>query len=368
MIVKKGIGIDVVQAANNRIVETFEYAAKTNQKVHLCFSGGKDSIVLANLVYQLAVSGKIDKSRLIGCFIDEEAMFDDVIKIVKLWRRKFIDIGVPFEWFCLQVKHFNCLNSMTEEETFICWDERKKDVWVRERPSFAITDDEFLIPYKDNYQSFLRRYCSAHKLISMRGVRVAESVQRLRYISVTKTQNMALPIYDFQDKDIWLYIYKHNLEYPAVYENLWRIGRSKKELRISQFFSIDTAKVLVNLGEMYPDLMERVIKREPNAYICMLYWDTEMFSRRTKKRRELEDDVDQKDYKALVLDFLACPERYQHPELKDFVRNIMLRSATSGLMMQDDWKKIYECIMTGDPKRRTMRAISTFISARRRDL
>ena len=278
MIVKKGIGISVVDAARNRVLDAF----KSGKIVQLSFSGGKDSIVLAHIVFTLLQEGKIDPKHLIVIFIDEEAMFDDVINIVKLWRSRFMGLGVKFKWYCLQVKHFNCLNSMSEEETFICWDQNKKDVWVRPMPPFAITDDEFLIPYKDNYQSFANRWEKAHHIISMRGVRVAESVQRLKYISKMKFDNVSLPIYDFRDEDIWLYIMKHNLEYPKVYENLYRIGRSKRDLRISQFFSIDTAKVLVNLNEMYPDLMERVSKREPNAYLCALYWDTEMFGRRSK--------------------------------------------------------------------------------------
>ena len=362
MIVKKGIGINVVDAARKRILESFAIG----KPVELDFSGGKDSIVLADLVYQMAVAGRVDPSRLVVVFIDEEAMFDEVIRIVKMWRSKFLAIGAKFEWYCCQVKHFDCLNSMSEEETFICWDQSKKDRWVREMPPYAITDDEFLIPFKDNYQSFLARKRAAFDRISMRGVRVAESVQRLKYISKMKTQDISLPIYDFQDNDVWLYIKEHNLEYPAVYENLYRVGRSKKDLRISQFFSIDTAKVLVNLGEMYPDLMERVERREPNAYLCALYWDTEMFGRSSKKRRELEEDEDRKDYKALVNDFVRRPETYQHAKMAPKVRNIIIRS--TGLMRENDWKKLYQCIITGDPKNRTLRAISTSISARRKDL
>lgn len=365
MIVKRGLGIDVVQAARNRIVETFDYARQENMTVQFGFSGGKDSIVLADILYGLVTEGKIDKSRLLVFFVDEEAMFDDVIRIVKLWRQKFMEVGVRFEWYCVQVKHFNCLNAMSEEENFICWDEAKKDVWVRERPKFAITDDEFLIPYKDNYQSWLDRKCAAYRRISMRGVRVAESVQRLKNMVKRKTKDISLPIYDMSDKDVWLYILKHNLDFPEVYENLYRVGRSKKDLRISQFFSADTAKVLVTLGEMYPDLMERVTKREPNAYLCLLYWDTEMFGRSSRKRRELEKDDVKKDYKKLVFDFISDPKSKEHysRNLIKPIRNMLLRQ--SSLIVEDDYRKIYECIIKGDPKFRTIRGISTNISSRR---
>lgn len=364
MMVKKGLGINVVEAARQRVIEAFS----RGKMIRLSFSGGKDSIVLAHIVYELLKEGKINKDQLVVTFIDEEAIFDEVEEIVKLWRKRFMEAGVKFEWYCVQVKHFNCLNSMSEDETFVCWDQNKKDRWVRPMPPFAITDDPFLIPYKDNYQSFFARKDSAMKYINMMGVRAAESVQRLKYISKIKDDeyNKSLPIYDMTDKDIWLYIKKYGLEYPKVYENLYSVGRSKKDLRISQFFSTDTAKVLVNLGEMYPDLMERVQRREPNAYICALYWDTEMFGRSSAKRRQLEKGEDQKDYKALVIDLINHPEKWKNPQLMRTIRNTLIQS--TNLLIDKDWKKIYECILKGDPKMRTIRAIKTDIASRRKDL
>lgn len=41
--------------------------------------------------------------------------------------------------------------------------------------------------------------------------------------------------------------------------------------------------------EFYPDLYERVIRREPNADLVMLYWDTDMF-RSSKQDRKFEQD------------------------------------------------------------------------------
>ena len=349
MVVKRGLGIDVVTAAKQRIIDTF----KRKRVVWLSFSGGKDSLVLASIVYDLLQQGKIDKRLLRVCFIDEEAMYEDVIQIVKNWRMKFIESGVAFEWYCLPVKHFNCLNTMTDEETFICWDPAKRDVWVRERPSFAITDDDWLIPYKDNYQSFCARKAHAYDYITMHGVRVAESVQRRNNIAIQKNSDTVMPIYDMVDKDVWLYIRKYNIEIPEAYENLYRVGTATNRLRISQFFSIDTAKSLVSLGEMYPDLMERVTRREPNAYLCAMYWDTEMFGRSTANRRKLEDDVDTKDYRKLAIDIIRS-DNPEHPEVVKALKPMIVKADG---MNNSDWKMIYQCLLTGDPKRRTIRAI-----------
>ena len=111
VLVQRELEQDVVSAANERIKNIF-----ANQlPVYLSLSGGKDSITLASLVYDLCVSGEIDKSILTVDFIDEEAVFDDVEAIVKEWRSKFMLIGVKFRWWCIEVKHFNCFNQLTND-------------------------------------------------------------------------------------------------------------------------------------------------------------------------------------------------------------------------------------------------------------
>ena len=66
-------------------------------------------------------------------------------------------MGAKFEWFCVEVKHFNCFNELSNDETFICWDSAKQDVWVRQPPSFAIRNHKLLRPRIDAYQDFLPR-------------------------------------------------------------------------------------------------------------------------------------------------------------------------------------------------------------------
>ena len=352
MVRKRYLDIDVVTAARQRIKKDF---AK-GQQIFLSFSGGKDSIVLSHIVLELIRSGEIDKSLLTVIFVDEEAMYDDVIEIVKQWRMMYMQEGVKFEWYCIPVKHFNCLNSMSDDETFVCWDPRKKDVWVREMPKFAIKDDDFLVPYKDNYQSFWERKTKAMNAILMIGIRVAESVQRYKNLARNKgLSGKSFPIYDMTDKDIWLYIQRYNLDIPVAYENLYRIGTPVNRLRISQFFSIDTAKSLVSLGEMYPDLMERVTKREPNAYLCAMYWDTEMFGRTTRKRRELEgSEIEQKDYHKLAMEIIRS-DNPEHPDIVKKLKPIIVKAGH--LMDNNDWKAVYQVLLTGDPKTRQCRAI-----------
>ncbi len=356
MIIQKSLDIDVVEAAKQRIIKLFSY----NLPVVFSFSGGKDSLCLGHLIYNLILENKIDKNLLTIRFIDEEAMYDDVIEIVKDWRQKFLQIGVDFRWYCVEVKHYNCFNKLQNDETYICWDSTKSDVWVRQPPEFAIRDSIYLNKIEDNYQSFLYRYDKDK--INILGVRTAESVQRLSGISKKKSKNFThtpfMPIFDWTDNDVWLYLYENKITFPEVYIRMYQTGVNKRRLRISQFFSIDTASSLVRMQEYYPDLMTRIIKREPHAYLAALYWDSEMFKRNTRKRKRLEksEEDDNKDYKKLFLEYVSDDRNFtnelQQQNRKD-ISGFVLRY--SFILTQKEYKQIYEVIKAGDPKRRNLR-------------
>lgn len=353
-VVEQGMGISVLDATRKRIRNIYASGAK----VYLSISGGKDSIVLMSLVYDLAKRGEISLKNTEVVFIDEEAMFDCVIEIVAKWRRRFMSMGADFSWYCVEVRHFNCLNSLSEQESFICWDRRKKDVWVRDMPPFAITSHPMLKPRKDTYQKFLER--TSKDGVTIIGVRMSESVQRRSYLASAMTNQKTIsrkmfPIYDWKDGDIFKYILERGLELPEVYQFMWETGTRKNGLRISQFFSIDTARALVNLYEYYPDLAERVQRREPNAYLVRLYWDTEMFRRSTKGRREAEKG---KDYKALVLKMLSDIEGSfaTQPERELAVKFKRAIGSVSGETNKRMWKTAYDALLAGDPKGRAMRS------------
>lgn len=337
--------------------------------IYLSFSGGKDSIVLAHLTYQLIQAGEIDPSLLTVLFIDEEAIFDCIEATTKLWRKKFLLAGAKFNWWCIEVKHFNCLNELSSDETFVCWDSRKRDVWVRQPPPFAIRNHPQLRARVDNYQSFLPRVTMDGIMIT--GVRAAESIQRLQYMAalnigakgITNT-NTIYPIYDWKTTDVWLYLRDQHIDIPEVYLQMYQVGVNRNQLRVSQFFSVDTVPVLVHLGEYDPQLMERVLRREPNAYLAVMYWDSEMFHRTTKKRRELEGE-DKKDYRALLKEmlFLRPGDFFNTPHKRDVAkqyRKLFIRM--DGMARPRDYKKMYGGLVAGDPKLRTLRAIYQDIS------
>lgn len=370
--------IPVSVMAEQRIRNVFSNGVK----VYMSVSGGKDSIVLFDLVYHLAETGQIDKDLLTVQFIDEEAIFPEVEQIVIEMRQKCLMSGIKFNWYCMEFKHFNCFNALENDESFITFDRYKEDVWVRQPPKFAIRNHHLLTPRTDSYQDFLTKVTKDG--ILMTGVRASESIQRRQNIapSVNKTtlnQAQAVwPIYDFKDSDIWLHILRRGLNYPKTYAHLYQVGRPRNEMRLSQLFSIDTAKILVEIQEFYPDLYEAILKREPNAYLASLYWDTEMFrrSKASKNRKKTEanekavSDTEDIDYD------LAIMQMY-HSFDKEFTTKNQRRWARQYFMfylqyfqyLDDGLKRtIYNALVGGDPKGRTYRGMMTAFGARKGEI
>lgn len=348
MIKKHYAEIDVLTAARRRIRNIFA----NGLPVSLSVSGGKDSICLSHLVFQMCQSGEIDKRLLVVEFVDEEAIYPCVERVVRNMRRQWLSIGVPFLWWCIECRHFNCFNSLSEDESFICWDRYKREVWVREMPKFALTSHSLFRERKDTYQDFMKRK-NKEKIILI-GVRAHESIQRLRNIAACQsTVDKAFPIYDWTDSDVWRYISENGLEYPDAYEFMYRTGTPLNQMRISQFFSVDTAKSLVSMCEFYPNLFDRICRREPNAYMAMLYFDTELY-----RRKKTQGKRDTTDYKAEVFRLLNEPERFRTKTQKtSFVNCRRFVTMHGKILDNSNYKTIYQILVGGDPKGRTFRSL-----------
>lgn len=356
--------LTVVQAAEQRIRNVFSNGVK----VYLAFSGGKDTLCMCSLIYELAMRGEIDPKLLTVVFIDEEALYESMFQMALRWRKRFISIGAQFRWYCLPVYQVSMLHHLADDESWITWEPGKEDVWIRQPPPFAILRDP-AIQYAGqmNYQTFLPKVCMDGLMLV--GVRASESVQRVKYLSRvdmtkghTTGNNIIYPIYDWKDSDVWLFIKERHLDFPQAYIDLYRVGEKKSQLRLCNFFASESIAGLRYIAETAPDLWDRIQKREPNAYLALLYWDSEMFHRSTAKRRALESNEPPKDYKALCKKILFDePDNYfTNPRTKEVARSYkQLYIKGYSFMTQRHFKKMYEALMAGDPKKRSLRAIYT---------
>jgi len=358
--------MSVVDAAKQRIINTFSNGIK----VYLAFSGGKDTLCLCGMLYDLAIEGKIDLHQMCVCFIDEEVIYPSMLEMTREWRKKFIRLGAEFRWYCLPVKQVSMLHQLQDDESWITWEPGKEDLWMSDAPPYAIRRDPNLKYVGEmTYQHFLPKITKDG--LMMVGVRAYESVQRIKYIATVKMtagnitgNNIIYPIYDWKDTDVWLYIKEHKLKFPQAYMDLYSVGVNRHQLRLSNFFASESIAGLRYVAETDPVLWDRIQKREPNAYLALLYWDSEMFHRSTVKRRKLEEDQEPKDYKALCKEMLFDhPELYFHNDARREVAKAYRQLFVKGFsfMTQRHYKKMYEGMRAGDPKKRTLRAIYTDI-------
>lgn len=358
--------IDVVTAARQRILNTFANGVP----VYMSFSAGKDSLCMAHLVYALIHAGKIDAKQLVVIFIDEEAIYDSMYQMAIRWRKRFISVGSEFRWYCLPVKQSSVLHYLQSTESWITWEPGKEDCWVRQPPPFAIMRSPYLTyPGEMNYQEF----CQAitRDGIQIVGLRGSESLQRAKLLAniglgkgdITGS-NCQYPIYDWRDSDIWLYIKEHSLDFPEAYIHLYQVGVSKRQLRLCNFFGSEGIAGLRYIAETDPALWQQIEKREPNAYLTLLYWDSEMFKRRTRKRREMEGDLPIKDYKAECkkILFTEADKYFSIPstrKTRNAYRTFFIKN--SAVMTNDHFRLMHDAILAGDPKLRSLRALYTTV-------
>lgn len=354
--------INVLDAAKQRIRNVFSNGCK----VYLSYSCGKDSACMASLTYDLIRAGEINAKQLTVIFIDEEGLYPSMVEAAMYWRKKFMDIGVPFLWFCLPFKQVSVINHLSASESWITWEPGKESVWMRDRPAFAIMSSPYLSePGASNYQSFCERAFADG--IQMIGLRAAESLTRrsiLAKLNMSRATGKFYPIYDWTDNDVWLYIYERGVPFPDIYMRLYEAGVSKNHLRLCCFFGDMSTQGLRWVAETDPQLWERIQRREPNAYLVLLYWDSEMFRRSTAKRRKLESGQDDKDYCALCKDILFLhTDQYTIPpdtmtQLSSW-QSLFVKSY--GIATQKHYKKMYEGLLYGDPKKRILRILWTGI-------
>ena len=354
--------MDVLEAAKRRIKNAFSNGCK----VYLSFSAGKDSLCMSSLTYDLIRAGEINPKQLTVIFIDEEGLYPSMVENTERWRRNFEGVGVKFLWYCLPFKQVSVIDHLSSSESWITWEPGKEGEWMRDMPEGAITSSPYLhYPGEMNYQTFCSR--AFNDGIQMIGLRTVESVTRLQAIARSDMKSLGgkfYPIYDWKDTDVWLYIKERGLDFPDIYMRLYEAGVKKNQLRLCCFFGDMSTQGLRWVAETDNDLWERIERREPNAYLVLLYWDSEMFRRSSAKRRELEADEEKKDYCALCKDILFLhPEKYTIA--KDTLSHIGnwrgLFIKTYGIANQSHYKKMYEGLLYGDPKSRILRILWTSI-------
>lgn len=278
---KRGLGIDVLTAAQDRIAWAFDRF----QRLYISFSGGKDSTVLLHLVMEEARRRK----RTVGMlFIDWECQFTMTIDHVRHMYSLYADCADPY-WVAIPIRTWNGCSQ--HEPEWVAWDEEKESLWVREKDPFSIRDKAFFPFYYPNMMFeeftplFAKWYSQNEDCGCFVGIRTDESLNRFRTIAREKpriegkgwTTNVidnvwnVYPIYDWQTQDDWVYCGKFRKPYNKLYDVMYQAGLSIHQMRIDEPFGDTQRQGLWLYQVVEPQLWAKMTLRVAGANTGAIY-------------------------------------------------------------------------------------------------
>jgi len=283
MATKRYLDISVLEATKRRISEVFD----NFEKCYISFSGGKDSTVMTHLV----ISEAIKRGRKVGLLIiDLEAQYTNTIDHIKEMVEIYKD-HIDLHWFCGELLLRNAVSDF--EPKWVCWDESKKDIWVREKPKYQsdLSQYDFYQP-KMEFEEFMvlfgKWYAGDKLTAGFIGIRSDESLHRYRAIVSnkdgltfngnkwsTKLTNVLYniyPIYDWRTEDIWLFHFKHpEYSYNKIYDMMTKAGVKFSNQRLCQPFGDDQKKGLWLYHLLEPMTWYKLINRVSGVNSGALY-------------------------------------------------------------------------------------------------
>ena len=247
---------NVYDAAKERI----EFVFNEFDKIYLSFSAGKDSTIMLHLVMDEAVK----RGKIVGVLlIDLEAQYNDTINHIEHMIDMYKD-NIDLHWVCAELLLRNAVSNY--EPRWVCWDESKKDVWVRNKPKQAsdLNQYDFYHP-KMEFEEFMvifgEWYSKGKNTAAFIGIRADESLHRYRAITSRKDGLMfnnwkwstkvssklfnIYPIYDWRTEDIWVFHGKYNnLPHNKIYDKMSMAGVKISQQRLCQPYGDDQRKGL----------------------------------------------------------------------------------------------------------------------------
>lgn len=282
---KKGLGINVLQAAQDRIRYCFDHF----EKVYISFSGGKDSSV----TFHLAAQEALRRGRRLGVLlIDLEAQYQLTIQHAEEMCDLYSDI-IDLHWVCLPMKLRNAVSNY--EPVWCAWDPGSRESWVREMPKRkgVISDPAFFdffepgMEFEEFIELFAIWYAKGASAAALIGIRADESLNRWRTIckwekathfgkrwttEVVDGVFNAYPIYDWHVSDIWKFHATHpSMPHNQIYDRMHAAGLKPSQMRLCQPYGDDQRRGLWLFHLLEPQTWGKVIARVNGANSGALY-------------------------------------------------------------------------------------------------
>lgn len=270
---KKRIGINVLEAAEQRTKDIFEFFPK----IYLSFSGGKDSTVMLHIA---AAEARRTGRKFGVLIVDLEAQYKHTISLIERVLKEYEDV-IDLYWVALPLALRNAVS--VYEPKWLCWDPNEKGIWVRQPDKRSIADEDFFpffergMEFEDFIVKFGEWYSGGVPTACMVGIRTDESLNRFRAIANRKKTTFAgrawttkihktevfncYPIYDWHVNDIWTYHAKTKHTYNKLYDLMSQAGLTLHQQRICQPYGDDQRKGLWLYHVIEPETWSKVVAR-----------------------------------------------------------------------------------------------------------
>ena len=280
---KKPIGINVLEAARERIEWTFDRF----DRVYLSFSAGKDSTVMLHLVADVAKQ----KGKKFGVLlVDLEGQYNLTIQHARRCVEMYAEL-IELHWVCLPLHLRNAVS--VYQPFWLCWDPGAEDIWVRDMPEDAISEETAYpffrrgMEFEEFVPEFGEWYSQGKTCACLVGIRTDESLNRFRTIVQSKKQTLdsrrwtsrvtencynVYPIYDWRSSDIWKYHAAFpEKPYNRLYDLMHRAGVPMGYMRICQPYGDDQRRGLWLFHLVEPQTWAKVVARVNGANGGALY-------------------------------------------------------------------------------------------------
>jgi predicted phosphoadenosine phosphosulfate sulfurtransferase len=343
---KRWLGIDVYEAAMQRI----DYVFQKFDHVVVSFSGGKDSGVMLELVYDYYKKHE-SKVKVSVFHLDYEGSYQQTLDYVDRCMGKYPEFD--YYHICLPVSA-SCGISMYHT-TWMPWNPEEKELWVREIPDkpYVIhlenhSFDFFRVGMSDyqfqvKFGKWLHKEKEAKLTAILVGIRAQESLHRYNAINrkdnfrsfgnTRFTQRIGMnvfnvyPIYDWTTSDIWTANALFKWDYNEIYDLYYKAGIPVNEMRVANPFHHSGVHSLKLYRAIEPKTWAKLVGRVNGANFAAIYGGSRAVGYKTVK---LPQGHSWKTYVNFLLKTLPAATRNIY--LKKFTASIKYWTETGGAL------------------------------------